>query len=161
VTKSCFHLIRNIGKIRPFITENDCKTLVCSLVTSRLNYGNVLLYGVNNCILSKLQRVQNTAARLISRRKKHESITPVLIPLHWLPVQYRCKYNILMYVFKALHGKAPRNLEELITIYQPTRALRSENQSLIKPPSYARTRTYGDRRLIQRLQHCGTICQIH
>jgi hypothetical protein len=48
VTKSCFHQIRNIGKIRPFITENDCKTLVCSLVTSPLDYGNVLLYGVNN-----------------------------------------------------------------------------------------------------------------
>jgi hypothetical protein len=43
VTKSCFHQIWNIRKIRPFITENDC-----SLVTSRLNYGNVLLYGVNN-----------------------------------------------------------------------------------------------------------------
>ena len=88
VTKSCFHQIRNIGKIRSFITENACKTLVCSLVTSRLDYGNALLYGENNCILSKLQREQNTAARLISRRKKHESITPVLISLHWLPVQY-------------------------------------------------------------------------
>ena len=49
-----------------------------------------------------------------------------------------------MYLSKALHAKAPRYLEELITIYQPTRALRSENQSLIKPPSDARTRTYGD-----------------
>ena len=120
VTKSCFHQILNIDKIGPFITENDCKTLVCSLVTSRLNYGNALLYGVNNCILSKLQLVQNTAARLISRRKKHESITPVLISLHWLPVQYRCQYKTRMYVFKALHGKAPIYLEELITIYQPT-----------------------------------------
>jgi hypothetical protein len=50
-----------------------------------------------------------------------------------------------MYLSKVLHGKAPRYLEELITIYQPTRALRSENQSLIKPPSDARTRTYSDR----------------
>ena len=149
VTKSCFHQILNIDKIGPFITENACKTLVCSpVVTSWLDYGNALLYGVNNCILSKLQRVQNTTARLISRRKKHESITPVLISLHWLPVQYRGKYKILMYVFKALHGKAPRYLEELfLTIYQPTRALRSENQSLLKPPSDALTRTYGDRRL--------------
>ena len=48
VTKPCFHQIRNIDKIRPFITENACKTLVCSLVTTRLDYGNALLYGVNN-----------------------------------------------------------------------------------------------------------------
>ena len=51
-----------------------------------------------------------------------------------------------MYVFKALHGKAPIYLEELITIYQPTWALRSENQSLLKPPSDAQTRTCDDRR---------------
>ena len=51
-----------------------------------------------------------------------------------------------MYVFKAPHGKAPIYLEERITIYQRTRTLRSENQSMLKPPSDARTRTYGDRR---------------
>ena len=51
-----------------------------------------------------------------------------------------------MYVFNALHGKAARYLEELITIHQPTRALRSENQSMLKPHSDARIRTYGDRR---------------
>ena len=87
VTKSCFHQIRNIGKIRPFITENDCKTLVCSLVTSPLDYGNVLLYGVNNYTIETATCTEYVA-RLISRRKKHESITPVLIPLHWLPLQY-------------------------------------------------------------------------
>ena len=87
VTKSCFHQIRNIGKIRPFITENDCKTFVCSLVTSPLDYGNVLLYGVNNYTIETATCTEYVV-RLISRRKKHESITPVLIPLHWLPVQY-------------------------------------------------------------------------
>ena len=39
-----FHQIRNIGKIRPFITENACKTLVCSLVTSRLDWKCVTIW---------------------------------------------------------------------------------------------------------------------
>ena len=79
ITKSCYFQIRNIGRIRLYITEDTCKTLVCSLVTSGLDYGNVLLYGVNTNIISKLQRVQNTAARLITRSKKHDHFTPVLI----------------------------------------------------------------------------------
>ena len=146
VAKSCYHQIRNIGLIRPYITENACKTLVCSLVTSRLDYGNALLYNVNSSIIARLQRVQNTAARLITRKKKFDSITPALMQLHWIPVQYRPIYKILLYVFKALHGKAPAYLEELITPYSPGRSLRSTNGNLIEQPRDIRTKTYGDRR---------------
>jgi hypothetical protein len=98
ITGSCFHQIRNIGRIRSLISVDACRTLVCSLVTSRLDYGNALLYGTNNNIISKLQRVQNSAARLITRKRKYDSITPVLISRHWLPVHYRCQYKLLIYV---------------------------------------------------------------
>lgn len=146
ISKACFYQIRNIGRIRTHITENACKTLVCSLVTSRLDYGNALLHGVNSSIITKLQRVQNTAARLITRKKKHEHITPVLMSLHWLPIQYRCQYKILLYVFKALHGKAPVYLQDLVSIYKPTRTLRSESSNLLQVPNDVRTQTYGERR---------------
>ncbi|CAC5370398.1 unnamed protein product [Mytilus coruscus] len=105
VTKTCFYQIRNIGRIRSLISVEAYKTLVCSLVTSRLDYGNALLYGTNTNIISKLQRVQNTAAHLITRKRKFDSITPVLISLHWLPIHYRCQYKLLVYVYKAQHGK--------------------------------------------------------
>ena len=82
VSKSCFHQIRNIGHIRPYITENACKTLVCSLVTSRLDYCNALLYGLPASVIQRLQRIQNTAARVVTRRKKHDHITPTA---HTLP----------------------------------------------------------------------------
>jgi hypothetical protein len=48
------------------------------------SYGNALMYGVNASIVSKLQRVQNTAARLVTRKKKYEHITLTLVALHWL-----------------------------------------------------------------------------
>ena len=145
ITKSCFFQIRNIGRIRQYITEDPCKTLVCSLVKSRLDYRNTLLYGVNASLVNKLQRVQNTAARLVKRTKKHNHITPVLVSLHWIPVQYRIQYKLILYTFKILHGLAPVYLEELISAYQPSRSLRSENaMQLIQPR--VRTKIYGERR---------------
>ena len=66
VTKSCFFQIRNIGCIRKHISTKACKTIIQALVTSRLDYGNGLLCGVTDSNLAKLQRVQNTAARLVA-----------------------------------------------------------------------------------------------
>jgi hypothetical protein len=145
VSKSCFNQIRNIGTIRSYITDSACKTLVCSLIASRLDYGNALLYGVNASALAKLQRVQNTAARLIARRKKYDHITPVLIELHWLPVKFRCEYKLLVYVLKSLHGIAPVYLQNLLTVYKPTRSLRPENSMRIQI-TRVKTKSYGIRR---------------
>jgi hypothetical protein len=75
---SCYFHIRNIGCIRPFISEDACKMLVNALMTSRLDYGNALLYGIT----------KNT------RTKKMDHITPVLIRLHWLLVEYRSQYKL-------------------------------------------------------------------
>ena len=92
ITRSCF---RNIGRIRSLISVDACRTLVCSLVILRLDYGNALLYGTNNNIISKLQRVQYTAARLITQKRKYDSITPVFISLHWLSVHTVANTNFL------------------------------------------------------------------
>ena len=93
--KSCYCQIRNIGRIRQHLTEESCKTLVHTLVTSRLDYGNALLYGLPQMALQRLQKAQNCAARLITRTRKYEHITPVLQRLHWLPVHLRPTYKVL------------------------------------------------------------------
>lgn len=144
VAKSCFYQIRNIGRVRKFLTTDACKTLVHSLVTSRLDYGNALLYGITGGLLGRLQRVQNAAARLITRTRKREHITPVLRDLHWLPVEYRIQYKLLTYVFKALKGDSPQYLQEIVTPYNPTRTLRSSSNILLTG-SRTNTATYGNR----------------
>ena len=78
--------------------------------------------------------VQNSSARLIARIKKHDHITPMLMELHWLPVQARIEYKICIIVFNCLHGKAPLYLQELITPYQPPRPLRSADLHMLTPP---------------------------
>ena len=77
LSKSCYFHLRNIGRIRNNITEEACKTLVNALVTSRLDYGNALLVWTNKQLTNKLQRVHNTAARLIilSNSKIAASVT--------------------------------------------------------------------------------------
>ena len=100
--KSCYYQLRNIGQIRSSITEGACRTLVHALVTSRLDYGNGLLYGIPQATLQRLQRIQNCAARLIIRTPKYEHITPVLRRLYLLPVRQRTLFKLLVLTY-SLH----------------------------------------------------------
>ena len=60
-----------------------------------------------NFYFTKLQRIQNSAARLVSRSKKQNHITPILTDLHWLPIKARIQYKIILLTFNAVHGFAP------------------------------------------------------
>ena len=126
--KSCYSQIRQISHVRACLSQCATETLVNSLVTSRLDYVNALLYGVSSDKLKKLQSVQHSAARLIFKKKKREHITPLLKELHWLPVEYRVSFKINLLTFKAIHGEAPLYLQEIVQPYQPARQLRSATQ---------------------------------
>ena len=68
-----------------------------------------------------IQRIQNSTARLVSRTKKSDHITPVLHSLHWLPVSQRIQFKVLTLAYKVKHGLAPKYISELlIPKKQPT-----------------------------------------
>ena len=117
--------IRNIGLIRWFLWQDTCRQVVHASVTSRFDFCNSLLVGLPRYTTGKLQRCQNMAARVITRTRKSEHITPVLRELHWLPAEQRVNLKVLMQVYKALHGLAPDYMVDLLHRYQPGRALRS------------------------------------
>ncbi len=142
--KSAYAYLHKVARIRRYLTADAAKTLVHSLIISRLDYCNVLLFGLPDCLLHKLQRVQNHAARVISGTKKYEHISPVLQSLHWLPIEQRIIYKTLLLTFKSLNGLAPSYLCDLLKPYSPCRSLRSSNQNLLQEPSY-RLKTYGAR----------------
>ena len=83
--KSSFYHIRNIARIRRFLSEESTKALIRAFVTCRLDNCNLLLYGLPKNQIEKFQRVQNCAARLVVNARRYDHITPAVIDLHWLP----------------------------------------------------------------------------
>ena len=131
-----------LSKIRKFLSQKDTERVVHAFISSKL--GNGLFYGLPSSEIQTLQRLQNAAARLITRTKKSDHITPVLINLHWLPIEHRVIFKLLLYTYKALHGLAPDYLANLLTFYKPVRTLRSSRSINLSVPR-SRTSTYGDR----------------
>jgi hypothetical protein len=144
ISKSCYYSLYQIGQIRENLTESTCTILVNSLVLSKLDYMNCLLVGLPDCALVKLKKIQNSAARLITKKRKCEHITPVLKYLHWLPVKFRIDYKILLLCYKAQKGLAPTYLADMLTPYKAQRTLRSADKNLLVEPK-TRLKTYGDR----------------
>ena len=105
--KSSYHYLRNIHTIRPFLTVSSAKTIVHSVISAKLDYCNSLFIDISDYLITKLQRVQNAAARIVLNLKKYDSMTPHLMKLHWLPVRQRIIYKLNLIVFKALKGDAP------------------------------------------------------
>jgi len=141
VCRSAFYQIWNIGSIRRYLDQQATATLIHALVTSRLDYCNSLLFGINKKLVKRLQRVQNAAARLLTQGKKYDRMTPVRRDLHWLPIAQRIEYKILLLTFKALNGQAPKYLTELL---QLCTVGRNEMNSVLRVPKVNHA-TWGDR----------------
>ena len=81
--------------------------------------------------LNRLQRIVNTAARILCRIPKFGHISVTLMDLHWLPVQQRVLFKVLILTYQAYHKTAPSYLCDLITPYSNSSSLRSNNQLLL------------------------------
>ena len=86
ICKSSYHYLRNIHTIRPYLTVSSAKTIVHSVISAKLDYCNSLFIDIPDYLITKLQRVQNAAARIVLNLKKYDSVTPHLMKLHWLPI---------------------------------------------------------------------------
>ena len=151
VTSLCkaahFHL-RNIGRIRKSITYEACEKLIHALITSRLDYCNATLYGVTDGQHQRLQKMFNTAVRILTLTPPSEDIETVLLEtLHWLPVEQLTQYKILLLTFKVLHGLAPQYLSELLKLQVTERDTRQTDTNRLHQP-VMNTRTLGDRAFV-------------
>ena len=115
---------------------------VNAFVTSRLDCCNSLLYGLPHNLLHKLQRVQNAAARLIYNVER----PPYTAQLHWLPIRYRIRFNILLFTYKALNGLAPAYITGLLKLKTiPRNNLRSsDDKLLLQHPNIRTLATHGE-----------------
>ncbi|KAI2646255.1 hypothetical protein H4Q32_024563 [Labeo rohita] len=134
VTKSAYYHLKNIARIRCFVSSQDLEKLVHAFITSRVDYCNGLLTGLPKKTIRQLQLIQNTAARILTRTRKSEHITPVLRSLHWLPVIFRIDFKVLLLIYKSLNGLGPKYIADMLTEYKPNRPLRSLGSSQLEIP---------------------------
>ncbi|PVD22619.1 hypothetical protein C0Q70_18439 [Pomacea canaliculata] len=160
VVKACYFHIRTLGRLRPSLNKKTANAVAVSLIGSTLDYANSCLWGISKSELSRLQRVQNTAARIVAGKKTTDHITPVLRDLHWLPVEKRIEHKLLTLTYGCLHDLAPVYLQELIRRYQPQRNLRSAAHFRLERPSVqsgnANKKTAGFRSFSNVARFCGT-----
>ena len=134
IRKACFFHLCNVAKIRDYLSTADTETLVHALISSKLDSCNSLLYELPKSMIDRLQNVQNSAARLITKHKKFDHITPVMKKLHWLPVNQRIVYKILLITYKALNGLAPSYIRDMLQPLKSTMNLRSSKKGFLSEP---------------------------
>ena len=142
VVRACNFQLRVLWSIRRHLDTNAAKTLATCLILARLDYCNILYYGLPATLLGKLQRVQNSAAKFVFKMKKTDHITKALRRLHWLPIRYRIMFKIALITFKSLRGDSPTYLTELLDTATNTRNTRSRN--ILKKPR-TKLKSAGDR----------------
>lgn len=113
VMKSVYHLLWLLHQLQFFIDKGSLATH--ALVTSCLDYGNVLYVGlplqlVGDCNFS----LGGEWCPLLGPRK-----------LHWLPVRYQARLKVLLPIYKALGSSGSSYLKDQLPFHYPVRALRS------------------------------------
>jgi len=108
--------------------------IACSIVASRLDYCNAILYGAPQSSLNKLQRAQNNLARVVCQQSRITDARPLLQSLHWLPIRERILYKMALLTFKTRLALSPPYLAHLLQLRPPTRLLRSSDAPLLTVP---------------------------
>ncbi len=169
ICKSAFFHLKNISKLRPMLSMSNAEMLIHAFMTSRLDYCNALLGGCSARLINKLEMVQNAAARVLTRTRKYDHISPVLSALHWIPIKHCIDFKILLIIYKAPNGLAPQYLSELLSHYSPLRLLRSQNSGHLIIPRISKSTADGRSffylspklwsNLPNTVQEADTLCQ--
>jgi len=102
------------------------------LLYSRLDYVNFILTGISSRNIHRLQRVQNSLARVVTRSTT--KTTSALNSLHWLPIQQRINFKLATLIHRSLHNAGPQYLSSLLNHYTPSRQFRSASLNLLSKP---------------------------
>ncbi len=85
--KSGFYHTKTLSSIKDLLDKVMSNTAAHGFITSKLDYGNSLLFGLPTTQLHKLQLVQNAAARVMAKVSKYDRITKIHQQLHCLPLK--------------------------------------------------------------------------
>ena len=138
--------LQRIKAIKKILTVEATETLVHGLVTSQLDYGNAILYGLPKVDIQKLEHVQICVTKIILKKHKYDSSVGALKELHWLPINLRINHKIISLTHNCIHGKAPKYLQDLLTFYKGSRqGLRSANNGITLKQPRTKYKTFANR----------------
>ena len=132
---------KNIFRICHLIDNMATKTLIQMLVLSCLDFCNSILLGSTKYNLNKLQMIQNLGCRVIFKAGKYTHVTTLFMELHWLSVQDRITYKILVLMFNCIHQLALKYLSDLV-VSAHNRELRSSTQNKLPVSHYRTSQTH-------------------
>jgi hypothetical protein len=115
VIQSCIYHAQEIRHIWDLLDQSMAQKQACSLILSRLDYCNSLLYGAPIEVVSKLQRLQNNVARIVLKADRRCDARPLLQQLHWLPVESRLRFKIALLTYKVRLTSTPSYLSSTLT----------------------------------------------
>ena len=135
LSKSCHFHVRDIRRIRHLLPLSTATALANSLVSSKLDYCNSLYSGISQTNLNKLQRIQNSLARVITNTtSKYQHITPTLKKLHWLPIKQRIDYKTCLLTYKTLTNQQPTYLYNSLSFPSHSVSTRSSDSLVLSNP---------------------------
>ena len=149
--RAAYYHLKKIHCFKAFLTQKALVTVVHAFVTSRIDYCNSLLYCISDYNINRLQRIQNSAARIVTNTRKYDPTTAILQTLHWLPVRQSIYFNILLITYRYINHMAQEYLRELVSIRKSSRKLRSSSQILLQV-LVSRLKSYG---LVLQSLLCG------
>ena len=127
VIKSCFISLRDLHRIRRFLSIATSVVIANALVSSRLDYCNSLFHSLSFRNATRLQYVQNDLARFVTSASKLTHITSSLKTLHWLPIQQRIIFKTLVLVYKYLTTGQPKYFSPYLSLYKSAVDARCSN----------------------------------
>ena len=107
VIKSCFISLRDLHRIRRFLSIDTSVVITNALVGSHLDYCNSVYRGLSSHNATRLQYVQNPLARFVPSASKFTHLTSSLKTLRWLPIRQRIIFKTLVLVYKYLTTGQP------------------------------------------------------
>ena len=100
ICKTCFIQMRDLRRVRQYLTDDAAVLAANAPVSSRLDYCNSLFRGLSSFHKRKLQCIQNTLGRIVTNcNYRYSRAMPILKKLHWLPVEFRCIFKMATLVF--------------------------------------------------------------
>lgn len=115
----CFHVV--LENFTVWTPQQSHLKQHCSWKCLHIAVNVTLCTCLKKTSLECLQVVQSTAVRTLTKPSKYSHITALIILSHWLPINFRAHFKVLILTFRALHGQAPAYISEVpsVTAIQP------------------------------------------